>query len=81
METKKVREARSNIVKRISKTRYGDYEFLWVYLPKVITTDSLFEKFIEKFKGNKIPVKVRIVAESEEIKVKGPALLITLIDQ
>jgi len=48
-------------------------------VPKAIWSDTIFEPFLKKMKKNKIPVKVRVIGEREEIM--GPTLVVTLLEE
>jgi len=43
-----------------------------IYIPKDIWSDSAFQPFLEKKK-----IKIKTITKNQEIKIKGPALLIT----
>lgn len=81
-EEKKLRETTTNIIKRVLPSRGYKYTTFYLFIPKEIWSDAMFlEQIATKIKDNRIPVKIRIIAENEEVKIKGPALLITPIDQ
>jgi len=65
-------EAETRIIEREITSKNKKYLTYMIYIPKDIWSDSAFQPFLEKKK-----IKIKTITKDQEIKIKGPALLIT----